>query len=141
MKRFNWPLWTGFLLAIAAFLTYFLVFARFPITRDVPWVSLILFAVAIALLIAGLRRAYATPSRARKIISTVVALLGTAVTAVFLLGVFVMSRVPASPNAPAIGQKAPDFTLVDSEGKTVALAQLVSASPHGVLLIFYRGYW
>jgi cytochrome oxidase Cu insertion factor (SCO1/SenC/PrrC family) len=141
MKR-NWPLWTGFLLTLVAFFTYFFVFARFPITRDVPWVNLILYVVAIALLIAGLRRAFATPSLARKIISTIVALLGTAITAFFVFYVFVFSRqLPPSTHAPAVGQKAPHFTLPDVDGKPVSLAQLVSNSPNGVLLVFYRGFW
>lgn len=146
-RRVNWPLWIGFLLTIAAFLSYLFVFARFPITRDLPWVNFILFAVAIALLIAGVRRAYATPSTARRVISSIVALLGTVVTAFFLVVVLVLSRdIPAAPNAPAVGQKAPDFTLPDTNGNPVALAQLLTApvaghAPAGVLLIFYRGYW
>ena len=51
------------------------------------------------------------------------------------------SRVPLSPTAPRVGQKAPDFTLVDSTRHQVSLAQLLASSPRGVLLIFYRGYW
>jgi peroxiredoxin len=47
--------------------------------------------------------------------------------------------LPASAAAPRVGQKAPDFTLPDQNGRTVALADLIS--DNGVLLIFYRGYW
>ncbi len=49
--------------------------------------------------------------------------------------------------SPRVGQKAPTFTLVDSDGETVSLAQLLSGTgqrsdpPKAVLLIFYRGYW
>jgi peroxiredoxin len=50
-------------------------------------------------------------------------------------------RVPASQHAPQVGQKAPDFTLLDSNRKPVSLSQLVASSPRGVILIFYRGYW
>ncbi len=140
-RRFNWPLWTGFLLTIAAFLTYFFVFARWPLTRDVPWATFALYAIALALLVAGLRRAFATPSRARKIISSLVALLGTLVTVLFLFSVLVGSKLKPSPNAPAVGAKAPEFTLPAANGKPVSLSQLVSSSPKGVVLIFYRGYW
>jgi len=37
MKRFNWALWGGLLLAVAAFLSYFAFFSQFPLTRDVPY--------------------------------------------------------------------------------------------------------
>ena len=45
-----------------------------------------------------------------------------------------------------VGQKAPDFTLTDSNDKPVTLAQLLTEPinnqpPKAVLLIFYRGYW
>ncbi len=53
-------------------------------------------------------------------------------------------------SALEVGQKAPDFTLADTNGKTVSLSELLtrpiegkaaSSNPKGVLLIFYRGYW
>ena len=44
--------------------SYPFVFERWPITRDVPWVNLLLFGVATLLLAAGLRRAFA-PGRLR----------------------------------------------------------------------------
>jgi len=50
-------------------------------------------------------------------------------------------RLPPSHGAPHVGQKAPDFTLLDSNGKSVTLTALLASSPRGVLLVFYRGYW
>lgn len=43
--------------------------------------------------------------------------------------------------APAInvGMIAPDFTLEDSHGRKVSLADEVKKQP--VVLVFYRGYW
>ena len=48
------------------------------------------------------------------------------------------SALPAAPNAPQVGQAAPDFTLVDDTGSPLQLSAL-----HGknVLLVFYRGHW
>jgi len=61
--------------------------------------------------------------------------------------IYVMGTwLPASSAAPQVGQKAPDFTLSDTNNKPVTLAQLLvepinNKPPKGVLLIFYRGYW
>jgi len=48
--------------------------------------------------------------------------------------------VPASVGAPRVGQKTPDFTLLDQNGKPVGLGDLLSNS-NGAVLIFYRGFW
>jgi len=131
----NWRLWSGFVLSIVAFISYFTFFNRWPITRDIPWVNFILFVVATVLLIAGVRRSQ------RKIWSGIVAFLGIAIFAFFVFAVTVATKwLPPSHGAPHVGQKAPDFTLLDSNGKSVTLSELLASSPR-VLLVFYRGYW
>jgi hypothetical protein len=73
--------------------------------------------------------------------------MSSLVFAFFIFVVFVFGRqLPASAHAPQVGQKAPEFTLADSNGKSVRLAELISAplngkAPTGVLIVFYRGYW
>jgi hypothetical protein len=148
MKRLNWQIWAGFVLSLVAGLSYQFVFARWPITRDFPWANLILFAIAMVLLFLGLRRAFKPDKRIfSKIFSSLAAALGLLLLAGLLFVVFVAGRwLPASPAAPQVGQKAPDFTLTDSNNKPVTLAQLLTEPvnnkpPKGVLLIFYRGYW
>jgi thiol:disulfide interchange protein len=131
----NGRLWTGLLLSVAAFISYFAFFYRFPVTRDIPWASIALLAIAVWLLISGFRRA------TRKIAAGIVMGLGLVVAVAFALSVTVGSKVPVSPAAPQIGQKAPDFKLLDSTRREVTLSQLLASSPRGVLLIFYRGYW
>ena len=149
-KRFNWPLWVGFVLTLVAFFTYFSVFVWFPLTRDFPWASLLIFLLAVVLLVMGVRRGFASdrphPTRS-KIVTSIVATLSVAVIGFFVFAVFVAARwLPASKGAPQVGQQAPDFTLTDTAGKQVSLAELRTApidgnATKGVLLIFYRGYW
>jgi hypothetical protein len=150
VRRFNWPIWAGFLLSLVAFLSYFSIFVWFPVTRDFPWANLVLFALAAALLVIGIRRAFAAGRahpRRSKIVGAILATLSVAIFGFFILATFIIARhLPASGNAPQISQKAPDFTLSDTNGKPVSLSELLIApikgkSPKGVLLVFYRGYW
>ena len=137
-SRFNWQLWSGFALSVVAFATYFAFFLSFPLTRDFPFPSLILFAIAIVLLVVGLRRA-----QHRRPLAWIVTVLGIAIAGFFCVAVFIATKqLPASESAIAVGAKAPDFALLDINRKPIALSQLL-ASPanRGVALIVYRGYW
>jgi hypothetical protein len=155
IRKFNWPIWTGFVLSLIAFLSYPFFFVRFPFTRDFPWANLLLFGVSAVLVLWGVRRGF-SESRSRpmrsKIAGITLATLSFAVFGFFIFAIFIMARhLPASQGAPQVGQKAPDFTLSDTTGKSVSLSQLLelplktdtpnAVAPRGVLLIFYRGYW
>jgi len=152
-RRINWSLWAGFALTVLAFVSYFLFFSEFPVTRDVPWVNFLLFGLAAVLLVIGLRRAFRRATSYRgKISGPILALLSLAVLGFFCFGVFVESRrLPSAIGAPQVGQKAPEFSLPDINGRSVSLSELLSAPlaappapgrrPKGVLLVFYRGYW
>ena len=136
----NWRLW----LSIIGFLGYPLFFSRFPITRDVPWVSYVLFAIAIVLIFSGARGAFGTgATTGRKVVALIVTFIGVAIPALFIFGILVFAKMlPHSSNAPAVGAKAPGFALPDTNHQTVALSQLLAApGANGVLLVFYRGYW
>ena len=157
-RKRNWFIWSGFLLSVAAFISYFLFFARFPVTRDFPWANLLLFGVAGILLAAGLRRAFVRAESYRgKIFGPILATLSVAVLGFFVFIVFVESRnLPSAHGSPQVGQKAPEFALLDTSGKSVTLLELLTAplntassrassaagsAPKGVLMVFYRGYW
>lgn len=136
MRRFNWPLWIGFIVTLFAFVSYLPLFVRFAATRDLPWATYLIFAVGLLLVGLGFRRAQP------KVAASIVTILSVAVTGFFVFGANFGTHMPASPTAPAIGAKAPDFTLPDTNRKPVALAQLLAApGAKGVILIFYRGYW
>ncbi len=146
--RFNWAILSGFLVTLFAFVSYPFIFARYPLTRDFPWVNLLLFAMGLVLVIAGVRRAFAPGRRPwTKILSTFAATLCLVIFGFFLFLIFGMTKhLPASHGAPQVGQKAPDFALPNQNGKAVSLSELLSsplngAAPKGVLVVFYRGYW
>ena len=156
MKRFNWPIVVGFLLSFIASLLYPFFLVDYPVTRDFPWVSILLFVIALILVWMGVKRAFSKPaaeggkrSKLSKVFAASLAVLSVAIIGLFLFGTLIMARwLPPSTNAPQVGQKAPEFTLSDASGKQVSLAELLSqpiagqtSPPKGVLLIFYRGYW
>jgi hypothetical protein len=140
-KNWNWLLWIGFLFALAGFLSY-TFFVQFPSTRDFPWANLLLFAVGGILLVLGLFRAFGRPQLYRgKIFGPILSTLAILMFALLSYVLFYeLRQVPPSTGAPRVGQKAPEFTLSDQDGKDVALSDLVSKSK-AVALIFYRGFW
>ena len=55
----------GFIVCAIAFVSYPFFFARFPVTRDVPWVTWLLLALGLGMVGVGLVRAYRSPERYR----------------------------------------------------------------------------
>jgi hypothetical protein len=151
MKRsWNWSLWVGFLFVLAGFLSYPL-FARFPLTRDFPWANFLLFGVGGIFLLVGLVRGFGKPQHYRgKIIGPILAGLSVVVFGFFSYLIFYeLRQLPSSTEAPRVGEKAPEFTLLDQDNNQVSLADLLSApaskastaKANAVLLICYRGFW
>ncbi|HYV23695.1 MAG TPA: hypothetical protein VE969_00555 [Pyrinomonadaceae bacterium] len=157
MRKLNWPIWLGLLLSFFAFFSYPFIFVNWATTRDFPWANFIIFALADVFIVIGVKRAFAPERRIlSKILGGVGALLSGLVLVGFIFVAFVASRqLPPSANAPQVGQKAPAFTLTDTNNKQMSLsdlltqpipsdrAEMVSSArpPKGLLLIFYRGYW
>lgn len=149
-KLWNWRLWAGFGLSMGALAGYVVWVNE---TRAVLWPALLLFAVAAVLLASGLKRRSREPELYRgKIAGYVLTALSVVVLGLFGFVVYEVSRAfPDASNAPQIGQRAPDFSLVDSNGNQLTLAQLLSTpitnsgsaaqATKGVLVVFYRGYW
>ncbi len=125
-------------------------FARFPVTRDVPWPNFLLFAIGGAALFVGFRRAFGRSQQYRgKIAGPILGTLSLLAVGFFCYIVFYMTRqLPGAAGAPHVGQKAPEFVLPDTTNQPVSLASLFSTPlvgsrvpPKGVVLVFYRGYW
>jgi len=143
-RRWNIFLPAGFFLSIVSFLSYYSFFAAFPLTRDIPWVNLLLFGVALSLLAAGLFRAYRSPELYRgRIFGPILAAPALAIFGFFIyLNFGAANDLPPSSMAPRPGQQAPDLALVDMTGAAVKLGDLVGGEKgRWALLVFYRGYW
>lgn len=139
--------WLGLMLTVAGLLSNGLPFIGFP-AAPVPWISLLLSLTGFVVVLICLWRAFAKSGvYAGKISGSVAAVLSL----LFLVGsvsfFWSARRIPAlSAAAPQVGQRVPDFTLLDSTGHSVSLAEFFSASagkkqPKALLLVFYRGYW
>ncbi len=146
-RRSNSALWLGLLFIVLSILSYFLYGSKLP-QSVLPWINLLLPAIALVLLLIGLKRAFGQSQvYGGKVWGSIIAVIGVLFFALSVWGHIHSREVPASTGAPQVGQKVPDFTLQDSHGQPVSLAQLFSspegssAKPKAVLLIFYRGYW
>jgi hypothetical protein len=149
-KLWNWQPWAGFGLSIGALAGYVLLVNE---TRAVFWPALLLFAAAALLLFSGWKRRSREPELYRgKIAGYVLTSLSVLILGLFGFLVYEVSRVfPDAKNSPQLGQRAPQFSLVDSNGENFTLAQLLSTpitnsggarrATKGVLVVFYRGYW
>jgi len=148
-RRRNFLPLAGFLVCLVGFLSYFFFFYQFPATRDVPWTGWVLFVVGLVLLGVGLARPFRQPERYRgRVTGPILGVLSLAVIGFFVFLTTVGARgLPAAAGAPKVGEKAPDFSLPDPQGRTVRLYDLLgreaggSGAPSWVVLIFYRGYW
>lgn len=109
---------------------------------------MLLAGVSLIFLVRGLKRSFGQPRVYRgKILSSILALVALLLVGVAIFSCFQARAIPASAGAPKVGQTATDFTLADTSGQSVSMAQLFApaaddsqvAPPKAVLLIFYRG--
>jgi hypothetical protein len=145
-KKWNWQLWAGFATAILALVVYLTIVFRM---REILGISAVLFIVSIALLVSGLRRAYGQRESYRgQVAGPILALVSAMILGIFGFSSYEISKhFAAASDAPRVGQQAPQFTLVDTAGKTVSLAGALTSpaaptsaasAPKAVLLVFYR---
>ena len=146
----NSALWLGLAIAFAAILCNVVLFLNPPAQNLIPWLSIVLGIVALVFIALGVKNLL-MPSRTigPRVLGVFVTLLSLLFSAGSIFGFMHARAVPPSTDAPQIGQKAPDFTLPDTNNQAVSLAQLfapapghtTAVAPIAVLLVFYRGYW
>jgi hypothetical protein len=129
-------IWLGPLLAFVGVASYFALLLNFPSTRDLPWPSFLLLALAVVLSSAAL---WAALRARRRVVWAVLGdLVSVGLAAFFLFYIFVFTALPEIPGALAVGAPAPSVVLVDDHGGSVDVAALARDK---LVLVFYRGHW
>jgi len=129
----RWLAVLSLVLAIGAPVGYMLAL-RVPLVRNHPEGYVVALVVATVLAALAVRRA----SRRRAVAWAVLGLT----TVLLIAGAwfnFVGAHVPTTATALHVGERPPDFTLIDASGRAVSLADYRGQKP--VVVIFYRGYW
>ena len=119
------------LVAVGGIATYILLF-RVALVRNHPEGYVIALLVATAVAALALRRSRRWTSWLALGFSSLLLVAGAWFN-------FVGARVPDTPTALRVGERAPDFTLPDASGRPVSLADY--RGKKSVVLVFYRGYW
>ena len=131
--RSPWLAIVSVVLAVGALVAYALLI-RVPLVRNHPGAYIVACALAVGLAGLALVRA-----RGRRWPAWLALGLTTLVLAGTIWFNVVVARIPSSPTAVRVGERPPDFTLPDADGRPVSLADFRGRKP--VVLVFYRGYW
>ncbi len=136
--RTNHWLWAGPLTAAFGLLSYFLIFAKWPMTRDVAWVNLPLVWGGAAMTLWGAWLAWKRGGW-RIAAGGLGAMFALACATLLTLYCFVLSYdLPAVTDQSAPGVSLPALTLPAHDGTTVNLAK---AARGKLVVAFYRGAW
>jgi cytochrome oxidase Cu insertion factor (SCO1/SenC/PrrC family) len=131
--RIAWLSVASVLLVVGAIAAYVLLI-RVPLVRNHPGAYVAAFALAAALAVLALAR-----GRGRRWPAWIALALSSALLVAGIWFNVAVARIPASPTVLRVGERPPDFTLPDAEGRPVTLAEFRGKKP--VVLVFYRGYW
>ena len=139
-RRRNHALWIGPLVTLAGLISYFLVFARWPVLRDFPWVNLPLVLAGAAVSVVGFWRAFFRSALWRgKVLGTLGLVFSLLVAGLFNVYVFVFSSMlPETTRLTLELAQAPEIALPDQQGRLVRLTDLRGRK---VIVTFFRGFW
>lgn len=128
-RRSNLAPWGGLLLALAALFVNAGFFLGVSWQKIIPVLSPALAIAALFFATVGVVRAFRESHvYGGKISSSVLGVLSLLLFALVIFSSVSARKLPGSAGAPQPGQKAPDFTLADTNGNKVSLGQLLSGS-------------
>jgi len=139
-RRGNHALWIGPLVTLAGLISYFLVFARWPVLRDFPWVNLPVVLAGAAVSVVGFWRAFFRSALWRgKVLGTLGLVFSLLAAGLFNGYVFVLSSMlPETTRVTSDLEYAPEIALPDQQGRLVSLTDLRGRK---VIVTFFRGFW
>ena len=130
--------WLGFLITLFGIISYFVLFARFPITRDVPWVNLPIVLLGGGFALIGSSGWSGRRGLGKKIKAMILSVLTVALTVLFVAYIFVLSKVPEATATSLELEQPMEFSLPDHNGKSVSLSDYAGRR---LVIAFFRGYW
>jgi hypothetical protein len=127
----------GALLALGAFLSYFLLAPRWPDLRDSGLPNVLLAGAGAALSGWGFYRSLR--SRRRRVVSAGLLLLSVLSFGVLTFYIYWLSyQLPSTEGVIQIGAPAPSFRLPDQSGRERSLEE---AAGRPIFLVYFRGHW
>ena len=130
--------WLGLLITLFGIISYFVFFARFPFTRDVPWVNLPIVILGGALALVGSSGWSLRRGLGNKIKAMIFSVLAVALVGLFIAYIFVLSKVP-EPTVTSLELEQPmEFSLSDHNSSSVSLKDYADRR---LVIAFFRGYW
>ena len=131
--------WVGFLITLIGVLSYFMVFAMIPGTRDIPWVNLPLVLLGGFLAVRGTLGWRQREGALRRWLTMLSGVLSIALVALFVSYIFLLSyQVPEPSDKASTMAEAIDFSLPDTQGNNVSLTDFPDRR---IVISFFRGYW
>lgn len=129
----------GPLVTFAGIVSYFLVFARFPTLRDIPWLNTPIAILGLLLSLLAVVRAFKGRRLALRLFSGLGLAFSLGFTTLFLFYITSLSyQIPERSDTTTALATLPNFSAANQEGKTVSLTSLAGKN---VVMVFYRGFW